>query len=78
MTQALYRLHAHTAAAMIRDGKLKPSTLMQAFVDRVAELEPTVGAFEAINTEAALKKQSHSISRHQKAYCLVCPLASKT
>ena len=56
MTQALYRLHAHTAAAMIRDGKLKPSTLMQAYVDRVAELEPTVGAFEAINTEAALKK----------------------
>ena len=36
MTQALYRLHAHTAAAMIRDGKLKPSTLMQAYVDLVA------------------------------------------
>lgn len=56
MTQALYRLHAHTAAAMIRNGKLKPSTLMQAYVDRVAELEPTVGAFESINSEAALQK----------------------
>lgn len=58
MTQDLYRLHAHTAAAQIRDGKLKPSTLMQAYLERVSEFEPTVGAFEAINTEAALQKAS--------------------
>lgn len=58
MTKHLHQLHAHTAAAQIRDGKLKPSALMQAYVERVAELEPTVGAFQTINTESALQKAS--------------------
>lgn len=77
MTQALYRLHAHTAATMIRDGKLKPSTLMQAYVDRVAELEPTVGAFEAINTEAAIQKANALDRQTPKGLLFGLPIGVK-
>jgi len=56
MTQNLHLLPAHVAVARISQGTLKPSDLMQAYVARVAELEPTVGAFEALNTETALKQ----------------------
>ncbi|MFO7747992.1 MAG: amidase [Orrella sp.] len=62
MTQDLYRLHAHVAAEQIRQGKLKPSELMQAYLQRVAELEPTVGAFQTINTEAALET-AHALDK---------------
>jgi len=77
MTRALYRLHAHTAATMIRDGKLKPSTLMQAYVDRVAELEPTVGAFEAINTEAAIQKANALDRQTPKGLLFGLPIGVK-
>ena len=56
MTQDLHRLPAHVAVTQISQGKLKPSELMQAYVTRVAELEPTVGAFAALDAENALKQ----------------------
>ncbi len=56
MTQNLHRLPAHVAVAQISQGKLKPSALMQAYVARITELEPTVGAFATLDTESALKQ----------------------
>lgn len=52
----LHLLPAHTAVAQISQGQLKPSVLMQAYLEQVAALEPTVGAFQWIDTELALKK----------------------
>jgi Asp-tRNA(Asn)/Glu-tRNA(Gln) amidotransferase A subunit family amidase len=55
-TNELHRLPAHAAALKISQGQLKPSVLMQAYLEQVAALEPTVGAFQWIDTELALKK----------------------
>jgi len=52
----LHLLPAHTAAAQIRQGQLKPSVLMQAYLEQVALHETTVGAFQWVDTELALNK----------------------
>jgi len=59
MTQNPNQLHllpAHIAATQISQGQLKPSVLMQAYLEQVAARESTVGAFQWIDTELCLQK----------------------
>ena len=56
MTKDLHRLPAHIAVTQISQGHLKPSVLMQAYLERIAEMEPTVGAFQMIDVDACLAR----------------------
>lgn len=55
---ALYTLPAHVAAQRIRQGTLKPSDLMHAYLDRIAMLEDDIGAFQTIDVQACLNQAS--------------------
>lgn len=49
------RLTATDAARLIRDGQLRPTELMEACLERIAQREPRVHAFAHINPDAATK-----------------------
>jgi Asp-tRNA(Asn)/Glu-tRNA(Gln) amidotransferase A subunit family amidase len=67
------RLTAHAAAALVRDGRLRPEALMEACLDRIAAREPTVHAFAWFDPEAA--RRSAAVSRPGKLHGL--PLGVK-
>src|ERR1700709_393376 len=50
----------HELAARIRSGELSARTLVQASLDRIAELNPTLNAFVAVFAEDALA-EAHAI-----------------
>lgn len=47
---------AHKLAAMIRSGEVKPSQVMAAHLDRIAEREPVIGAFQTLDAERAMER----------------------
>ncbi len=50
----LHLLPVHEVVEQIHQGQLKPSALMQAYAQQIAEHEPTIGAFIHVDVEAAL------------------------
>ena len=56
------RLTATAAAALIRDGQLRPEALMEACLDRIAAREPRVRAFAWFEPEAARQAVSRARS----------------
>ena len=54
------RLTATAAAALIRDGQLRPEALMEACLDRIAAREPRVRAFAWFEPEAARQAVSRA------------------
>ena len=52
----LNRYSAHNLARLIRAGEVKPSQVMQAHLDRIAQREPEVGAFQHIDAVRAMER----------------------
>ena len=52
----LHELPVHVAVNQIRQGKLKPSQLMAAYVEQIEALEPKVGAFMHLDVTGALER----------------------
>ena len=57
------RLTATDAARLIRDGQLRPTELMEACLERIAQREPHVHAFAHINPDTAKKAAAASWPR---------------
>jgi Asp-tRNA(Asn)/Glu-tRNA(Gln) amidotransferase A subunit family amidase len=52
----LHELPAYIAVDLIRQGKLKPSGLMQAYAEQISLLEPKVGAFTHLDLDSAVHR----------------------
>ncbi len=52
----LCSLTAVEMASLVRDRKVSPRELVQAHLDRIAELESALGAFQVVRSEAALRE----------------------
>ena len=63
------RLTATDAARLIRDGQLRPTELMEACLERIAQREPRVHAFAHINPDAARKPRPPSPAQARSTDC---------
>lgn len=59
----LCALPALEMAKLVRDGRLSPVELVQAHLDRIAELEPTIRAFQVVRGEQALREAADLAGR---------------
>lgn len=73
----LTRLSAFEAASKIERGELKPSHYIKAHIDRITEREPLVGAFEALNTQAALDQAKQMDSQSASGMLFGIPIGVK-
>ena len=73
----LYTLPAHVAARHIRESKLKPSELMQSYLERIALLEDDIGAFQTIDPDECLRQAKALDTQTPKGLLFGIPVGVK-